>query len=80
MIYLLCEIKEEFTKYANGDTKLVIVHINLFKLILKKYIFRKKQENAQLLLDNIQKKYNVDVAQVPMARSSSRSSMRPGRR
>ena len=58
VIYTLHEVKEEFTKYSGGYTKLAIMHIQLFKLILNKCNFCKEQEIAQRLLDKIQMEYN----------------------
>ena len=52
-IYTLREIKEEFTKYASGDTKLTVTYIWLLKSILKKCNSHKEQEILQLLLDDL---------------------------
>ena len=52
------DIKEEFNKYAGGDTELAIMHVCLFKSILEKYNFCKEQESAQLLLNNLQKEFD----------------------
>ena len=40
VIYTLCNAKEEFTKYSDGNTKLAVVHVWLFKSILDKCNFR----------------------------------------
>ena len=42
MIYTSCKVKEEFTKYSGGDTKLTVVHVRLFKSVLDKCCFRKE--------------------------------------
>ena len=80
-IYTSCEVKEEFSKYSGSNIKLAIVHIRLFKLILKKFNFCKEQEVVQLLMDNLQKECDcLTCMQTPMTRSLSRTSKRPGRK
>ena len=58
-IYTLCKVKEEFTKYSGSNTKLAVMHIRLFKSILDKCNFRKEQEVAQLILNNLQQEYDA---------------------
>ena len=58
-IYTLREVKEEFTKYSGGDTKLAVVHVWLFKSIIDKCNFRKEQEIAQFSLNTLQSEYDA---------------------
>ena len=44
--------------YTDGNMKLAIVYVCLFKAILKKCNFHEEQEVAQLLLDDLQKEYD----------------------
>ena len=59
MIYISCNVKEDFTKYSGGNTELAIMHIRLFKSILDKCNCCKKQEIAQITLDMLQLEYNA---------------------
>ena len=58
-IYMSRNVKEEFTKYSGSNTKLTVVHVLLFKLIVEKYNFCKEQEIVELLLNNLQLEYNA---------------------
>ena len=50
-ICTLRDVKGEFTKYSGSNTELAIVHIRLFKLILKKCNFSKEfwQETTKIV-------------------------------
>ena len=58
-IYTSCNMKEEFMKCTGGNMELVIVHVCLFKSILEKCNFHKEQKIVQMLLNNIQKEYDM---------------------
>ena len=45
-IYILHDVKDEFTKYTSGNMELVIAYVHIFKLILKKCNFHEEQEVA----------------------------------
>ena len=80
-IYTLHEVKEEFLKYSSGITKLAIMHVWLFKLIIDKCIFVKNRKlHSSLLTHSSWSTKLLTRALVPVARSSSRTSTRPGRR
>ena len=58
-IYTLREVKEEFTKYSGGDTKLTVAHVWLFKSIIDKCNFREEQEITQFSLNTLQLEYDA---------------------